>query len=319
MSFRQSLIFSRNQDNGALSIDTIKQLAPAVYGDTKAQHLTDRYVSLHTSDLIPVMQDYGYVPVQAAQRKSRKLKAMNHIASSLKNSGIILENSGNNPEILQKALAIQEAQNAHLISFAHVDTLFSNTERPEIILYNSHDGSSSVQLYAGCYRFICSNGIVAGEGFSQRMYHSKTGMQGFEQILRNTVESLPLMQERIHALKQVQLTYEQQVELAKTSVKSRWELLEDRTAEDQFGTFANANTIQNALRVQRMGDTGNDAFTVFNRIQEAVIRGKAYVQSHTKATPYGTLRKARPVNSAKESIRVNTELWDAVELMAFNG
>lgn len=307
MSFRQSLIFSRNQDNSALSIEAIKQLAPAVYGDTKAQHLTDRYVSLHTSDLIPVMQDYGYVPVQAAQRKSRKLK-----------SNILEQFQENSENRLEKARSLQESQNAHLISFAHVDTLYSNTERPEIILYNSHDGSSSVQLYAGCYRFICSNGIVAGEGFNQRMYHSKSGLSGFEQILRSTVESLPLMQERIQALKQVQLTYAQQTELAKNSLKTRWELLEDRTSEDHYGTFANANTIQAALRVQRMGDVGSDAFTVFNRIQEAVIRGKAYVQSHTKAAPYGTTRKARPVSSAKESIRVNTELWDAVELVAFN-
>lgn len=308
MSFRNNLIFSRNQDNSALSIDTIKQLAPAVYGDSKAMHLTDRYVSLHTSDLIPVMQDYGYVPVQAAQRKSRKLKI----------SEEFLKDFENTPENIQKALALQESHNAHLISFAHVDNLHTSEQRPEIILYNSHDGSSSVQLYAGCYRFICSNGIVAGEGFSNRMYHSKTGMQGFETILRSTVESLPLMQERIMALKQVELGYAHQVELARNSLKSRWELLDERRDAETAGTFADQSTINAALRVTRMGDSGSDAFTVFNRIQETVVRGKAYVQSFTKANLSGMTRKARPVSSAKESIRINTELWDAVELAAFN-
>lgn len=305
MSFRQSLIFSRNQDNSALTMDTIKQLAPAVYGDTKALHLTDRYVSLHTSDLIPVMQDYGYVPVQAAQRKSRKLKP-----------NILEQFQENSENRLEKAKSLQESQNAHLISFAHVDTLFSNVERPEIILYNSHDGSSSVQLYAGCYRFICSNGIVAGEGFNQRMYHSKSGLSGFEDMLKGTVESLPSMQERINMLKAVTLSVGQQQEMARLGVSTRWDLLPS-DIEGITGTYATVNTVTAALHPSRMQDVSNDAFTVFNRIQETVIRGKAYVQSFTKASPFGNLRKARPVSSAKESIRINSELWDAAELVAF--
>jgi len=294
MSFRTSLIFSRNSDNSALDTATIERLAPAVFSHQKAQHLTDRYVSLHTSDLIPVMQDYGYVPVQAAQRGSRKSK----------NSGIILEESGK----------VVESFNAHLISFAHRDLLQQDL-RPEIILYNSHDGSSSVQLYAGCYRFICSNGIVAGEGFNQRMYHSKSGMSGFEEMLKSTVESLPAMQERIAMLKGVTLSVGQQQELARLGVSTRWDMLPN-DIEGITGTYATANTLKAALHPSRYEDSSADAFTVFNRIQETVIRGKAYVQSFTKAAPFGNVRKARPVASAKESIRINSELWDAMETVA---
>ena len=302
MTFRKSLIFSRNIDNSALSKERIEQLAPAVFSATKAGHLTDRYVSLHTSDLIPVMQDYGYVPVQAAQRGSRKVKNPNAISGISQKSS---EGSG---------YAV-ESFNAHLLSFAHTSTLNQDL-RPEIILYNSHDGSSSVQLYAGCYRFICSNGIVAGEGFNQRMYHSKSGLQGFEEMLKNTVESLPEVQARIQRLKQVQLDAEQSLQLAKMGVSTRWDMLPSDTHEIT-GTYADYRTVQNALRSIRYEDMQNDAFTVFNRIQEAVIRGNAYVQSFTKANPYGAPRKARAVGSAKESIRINTELWNAAEEVAF--
>lgn len=299
MTFRKSLIFSRNQDNTALSKERIEQLAPAVFSASKAEHLTDRYVSLHTSDLIPVMQDYGYVPVQAAQRGSRKVK----------NPAVISDNS-------EKVAGIPESFNAHLLSFAHTSTLNQDL-RPEIILYNSHDGSSSVQLYAGCYRFICSNGIVAGEGFNQRMYHSKSGLQGFEEMLKNTVESLPEVQARIQRLKQVQLDAEQSLRLAKMGVSTRWDMLPSDTHEIT-GTYADYRTVRSALRSIRYEDMQNDAFTVFNRIQEAVIRGNAYVQSFTKANPYGAPRKARAVGSAKESIRINTELWNAAEEVAFD-
>lgn len=298
MTFRKSLIFSRNQDNSELSHAAIEKLAPAVFSASKAEHLTDRYVSLHTSDLIPVMQDYGYVPVQAAQRGSRKPK----------NSQQILDNS-------EKVAGIPESFNAHLLSFAHSSTLNQDL-RPEIILYNSHDGSSSVQLYAGCYRFICSNGIVAGEGFNQRMYHSKSGLQGFEEMLKNTVESLPEVQARIQRLKQVKLDSEQSLQLAKMGVSTRWDILPSDTHEIT-GTYADYRTVSCALRSIRYEDMQNDAFTVFNRIQEAVIRGNAYVRSFTKANPYGAPRKARAVGSAKESIRINTELWDIAEEVAF--
>lgn len=312
MTFRKSLIFSRNQDNSALDQVTIEKLAPAVFSASKAEHLTDRYVSLHTSDLIPVMKDYGYVPVQAAQRGSRKAK----------NPTGILNNS---EKFSESSVNAVESFNAHLLSFAHTSTLNQDLQgtnpvgagfRPEIILYNSHDGSSSVQLYAGCYRFICSNGIVAGDGFNQRMYHSKSGLSGFEEMLKNTVQSLPEMQARIQRLKRVQLDSEQARRMAVMGVGTRWDMLPN-DLQDITGTYANDRTVQNALRVSRMADTGTDAFTVFNRIQEAVIRGNAYVQSFTKVNPYGTLRKARAVGSAKESIRINTELWDIAEEVAF--
>lgn len=301
MSFvaNKHLIFSRNANGSALSNDQIMQLAPAVFSKSKAENLTERYVSLHTSDLIPVMQDYGYVPVQAAQKASRKSKDVTDVTA-------------------------KGDHNAHLIAFAKPAELGNELAllgaRPEIILYNSHDGTGSVKLFAGCFRFICSNGIIAGEGFNSRMYHSKSGLLGFEDMLKQTVESLPFMQEKIHLLSNTQLDSEQAYAMAKAGVNARWELLENRKdfSEDseEFGTFATDNTIRAALAAVRMEDRKQDAFTVFNRIQEAVIRGKAYVKSYTAKNPTGTVRKARPVNSVKENIRLNTELWDIADSFA---
>ncbi|MEN1550794.1 DUF932 domain-containing protein, partial [Pseudomonas aeruginosa] len=36
-------------------------------------------------------------------------------------------------------------------------------EANEIILLNSHDGTSSYQMLAGMFRFVCSNGLVCGD------------------------------------------------------------------------------------------------------------------------------------------------------------
>lgn len=290
MSFgRPSIIFSRNNNNSALTVEQIKNLAPAVYAETKAENLSDRYVSLRSSDLIPIMQDYGYSPVQAIQKSSRKNSPHSH------------------------------EHNAHMISFARTsqadyDNCINPEEvRPEIILYNSHDGSSAVKLFAGCYRFICSNGIIAGEGFNARAYHSKTAIQGFEDMLKTTVENLPVLMQRIQRLKNTQLDYDQQYQMARLSAASRWELYGDLQDKEKAGTYACNETFKNLLQVSRNEDNFQDAFTVFNRIQEGVIRGKAYVKSITEHTPEGNLRKARPVGSVKENIRINSELWDIAD------
>jgi hypothetical protein len=69
---KQNLIFSRRADNGILSVDGIMQRAPSVFAEDKSGRLTSRYHSLNTSDLLPVLADYGYHPVQAAQKRARK-------------------------------------------------------------------------------------------------------------------------------------------------------------------------------------------------------------------------------------------------------
>lgn len=278
------VIFSRNANNSALTTERIQQLAPAAFSTTKSDKLTDRYVSLNTSDIIPVMQDYGYAPVQAAQKRSRSL----------------------NP-----------AHSAHMLAFAKTwDIDFGTGDiRPEIILYNSHDGSGSVKLFAGCFRFICSNGIVAGDGFQSRIYHSKA-LNGFEEMLRNTVATLPTMMERLEKLRGVQLNPVKALLMAQRGVATRWDML-DEVENPTKGVYATIQTAGDVLKVSRYEDMPMDAFTVFNRIQEGVIRGNAFVKSLSEKHPEGVTRKARPVNSVKENIRINSELWNIAEDIAF--
>ena len=274
------VIFSRNVNNGPLSAERIKQLAPAVYSTTKAHRLTDRYVSLHTSDIMPVLADYGYEPVQAAQKRSRIAGAADHAS--------------------------------HMVAFAKPASADEGTGiRPEIILYNSHDGTGSVKLFAGCFRFICSNGIIAGEGFQSRVYHSKA-LTGFEDMMKATVASLPSLMQRMERLRGITLTIDDAYDIAQRGVATRWDMFNEQTK----GVFATQTTVSNVLQPQRLQDVGMDAFTVFNRIQEGVIRGNAFVKSLNATHPDGHMRKARNVSSIKEHVRINAELWNIADAVA---
>lgn len=273
---KQNLIFSRRADNGILTNDDIMRRAPSVFAEDKAGRLTSRYHALNTSDLLPVLADYGYHPVQAAQKRARKG---------------------------------EQRHAAHMLAFAK--DVGDGGLRSEIVAYNSHDGTSGVKLFAGAYRFICSNGIIAGEGFSANLRHTHKAMSGFEDMLQNIIAGLPKMMDTIESLRQRTMDYDEAAALAKQAVKLRWDFLEGAyVPEDTRGTFATAETVQNALSCRRREDDTYDAWTVLNRIQENVVRGHVMVQSFTEKGQGE--RKARPIQSIQEHVRVNQQLFDLV-------
>jgi hypothetical protein len=275
---KQNLIFSRRADNGILSVDGIMQRAPSVFAEDKSGRLTSRYHSLNTSDLLPVLADYGYHPVQAAQKRARKG---------------------------------EQRHAAHMVAFAK-DADGDGGLRSEIIAYNSHDGTSGVKLFAGAYRFICSNGIIAGEGFKANVRHTHRAMAGFEEMLQGIITSLPKMMDTIATLRQQRMDYDEAKELATKAVQLRWDFLEGAYVPDDMskGTYATDKTVRDALSCQRREDDAFDAWTVLNRIQENVVRGNVMVRSITDRSQGE--RKARPIASIQEHIRVNQQLFDMV-------
>ena len=50
----------------------------------------------------------------------------------------------------------------HMLRLRHASQI-NGAEANEIILLNSHDGTSSYQMLAGQFRFVCSNGLVCGD------------------------------------------------------------------------------------------------------------------------------------------------------------
>ena len=275
---KQNLIFSRRADNGIMSTEDIMQRAPSVFAEDKSERLTSRYHSLNTSDLLPVLADYGYHPVQAAQKRARKG---------------------------------EQRHAAHMLAFAK-DADGDGGLRSEIIAYNSHDGTSGVKLFAGAYRFICSNGIIAGEGYKANVRHTHRAMAGFEEMLQGIITSLPKMMDTIATLRQRRMDYDEAKELATKAVQLRWDYIEGAYVPENTptGTYATINTVRDALSCQRREDDAFDAWTVLNRIQENVVRGNVMVRSITDRSQGE--RKARPIASIQEHVRVNQQLFDMV-------
>jgi hypothetical protein len=279
------LIYTQKENATALDFNTIIDDCPAVLTETKSPETSGKYGFVNTMQAMQILGDYGFRPTKAMQQPSR------------------------NPA--KKPFAM------HMISFAHDDDLRNpyNETRPEIILYNSHDGKSALKLFAGAYRFICSNGIVAGDGFQSKMRHSKKTANGFETLLKDTAESLPRMMQRIATMQENVISTNDAIDFSYNAAALRWEMAPDWGDDINFGAHYDQRTIDQMQSPRRREDIGNNAWVVFNKIQESILRGGVEVRSITQkhldnGNAFGQYRKAKAVCSLPETIRLNRELWD---------
>jgi hypothetical protein len=127
---------------------------------------------------------------------------------------------------------------------------------------------------------------------------------------------LPDIGAQIDRMKRATIDHEQAAELAWNAAKLRWEVMptqEEIALSDEplRGSYANGKTVRDLLKAYRREDAQPTAWATFNRVQEGLIRGGASAVSFTDKRPNGTYRKARPVGSVAESVRINRALWDA--------
>ncbi len=305
------LIYSRSVSASELPMSAIHSKASAAFTELPIEGVSANYGHLRTIDLLPVLKDYGYLPVQAAQTTARKKDKIGH-------------------------------QN-HMLAFAHENDLLQPSDgRPEIIIYNSSDRSSALKCFAGYFRGICSNGLVAGDGFQNKVYHNIKNIANFEDQLRDMVARLPEMLGLVEKMKSTLIDGQTGLEIAESGASLRWanweqeqfrawkSNKEDRekskswgNSDPQYarGSYYTEQTISDLLDSKRPGERSLAKQTaslwhVFNRVQEGLIRGKTEIQSVSNLRPSGTTRKATGLTSVPKSVKVNREFWDVAAAYA---
>jgi hypothetical protein len=84
-------------------------------------------------------------------------------------------------------------------------------EVPEIILLNSHDGSSSYKMIPGMFRQVCSNGLVAWKDFGEIRVPHKGDIVG--QVIEGAytvLKTFDAVDENIDIMKSIQLSLPEQ-------------------------------------------------------------------------------------------------------------
>ena len=180
----------------------------------------------------------------------------------------------------------------HMVRLRHV-TSINGDEVPEIVLLNSHDGSSSYQLLAGVFRFVCSNGLIAGDIFSDvRVRHHgdvvNDVIEGSFKVLENTNAIV----DRIDTYKAITLAPQEAEVFANAALHLRWE---DGKAPV---------TADGLLTATRYEDVKPDLWTTFNRVQENMIKGGVHGR-----TARGRRMTTRGVAGVNENVKLNRALW----------
>ena len=271
----QNTIDAKVKAHQALTDSDIEFICPVAFkekmtkSEIKKLGLSKHYSFVPTSRVINDLRTMGWNPVDAKQVKARK----------------------SNTNGYQK----------HMITFENDSYKTEGaTEYPQLLLTNSHDGGNAFTLSAGIFRLVCSNGLVikTEDYGTSRLVHKGYSFEAIQDLVNDFVATIDETLTRITAMKEVELTKNQQMEFAKLAALLRF--TEKSYNEDNI---ADVVDLDDLLSHERKEDAGDGLWEVYNRVQESLVQGKFHYIGGNKKS-----RKARPIKNFKQSIHVNQKL-----------
>lgn len=253
-----------------LADDDIRRVAPSIFADGKHESRSDRYTYIPTIDVLNGLRKEGFQPYMAMQTRVRDDGKREHTK--------------------------------HLLRLRHVDHVVDvGQEVNEIVLLNSHDGSSAYQMRAGVHRFICSNGLVVGDDFADiRIPHKGNVIDQVIEGAFTVLDTFEAVDTQRDGMKALTLNGGEQQAFARAALALRYD-----------ETVAPAPiTDTDLLSVRRMDDRAPDLWTTFNRVQENIIKGGVSGRNAT-----GKRTTTRAVNGIDQGIKLNRALWVLAEEM----
>jgi hypothetical protein len=269
----------RNQT--ALTIDEIAQRAPSALATRPYDGMSARYSHIATLGVIEAMIAAGFQPFSVTQSRTR------------------VPGKGDFTK--------------HMLRFRHEDVsqaLAVSDVIPEVVLINSHDGTSAYKLIAGLYRLVCSNGLMVSdrEIDSISVTHKgdvlKNVVESSHRLIGDTQRSLATVQNWTR----LQLTDGEQAAFAESAYTLRF--------ADADGKVTTPITPAQLLAPRRRDDDGNDLWRTFNRVQENVTAcGLSAVQRDADGRRIRRV-STRRINGIDQDVRLNRALWELAAKMA---
>lgn len=199
----------------------------------------------------------------------------------------------------------------HTVTLTHPDlkpVIIGGSEvRPQVILRNSHDTSAAFGLIAGAYRFACFNGLVLGHGFAVRLVHTGNIQLDVKQAMPQVFDTIQAGIKRMHDWSQLQLSTTQVRALAATSLDLRFD-------DKQLLTLDVSDATETLIKATRSADASNDLFTVYNRIQERLVRG-GWVARFDAGVKGIEIKAVRKLYGMRSTLAVNQALSNRTELL----
>lgn len=267
-----------------LTDSDLLRIAPSIFADSEHDSRSDRYAFIPTASIVTGLRKNGFQPVWAAACKTRSPDRKSH--------------------------------GKHMIRFRRDGAMQRAGSVSELALVNSHDGSSSYQLHAGSFRWICANGIIMPDGMCQSIRVQHTG-----NILDNVIEgSFTVIEEADEALRQqdewqgITLKPEVQEAFAGMALIARYGASEEDPSKPD--TLVTPKQYLRARRWEDRADGSNlakpDVFHTFQTLQEHAVKG-GDMTIDPKTRRRST---ARPINGIDQTLGVNKQIAALAKLFA---
>ena len=261
--------YTQQRNDSGFSLDQLQSIAPSVFAEQPANKVSSRYGFVPTVSVVEELQSRGLVPVFAGQTLSR--------------------DEENRPFA------------KHLLRFRpqYAPTVVGQSV-PEVVLMNSHDGSSGFKLWLGLFRMVCCNGMIVSDGVLGQVSvsHRSNAAQIVGDQSIGFMGQIDHIEDRVQRFMDRVLSPLEQGQLADTAATIRWG--KDRPA----GLDHN-----NLLIARRFEDSGSTLWAVLNRIQENVIKGGVNLNRPRRQSSTRLLR------SVSDDARVNARLWEAADAL----
>lgn len=233
---------------------------------TEGYNVSDRYNVINTLDVVTQFEKYGFEITSVQAAGTRSVEKLGH----------------------QKHLVRMKSE------YKMVGGL-----RPEVVINNSYDGTKALNIRVGMFRFVCSNGLIAGTNImpALQILHSNSHWEEMiNEFIDTYDEKYKLQQEWVERLEDTRMTLDEAYEVAKASLEIRH--YDKRIVNDAVDPLE-------LLVAKRKEDRGNNAWQRFNVLQESLVNGYYHKYDNT-----GEIRKAKIITNTDELIRLNVDLSD---------
>lgn len=266
---------SGNALANALTLDQIRRAAPSVFAEAAHESRSDRYSYVPTHRVLDGLLSEGFIVTKAEQARSRIID--------------------------------RRPFTKHLLTLRHRDAVEARVGGtvPQILLINSHDGSSAYKMLAGLFRFVCANGLIVSDGNFDALSVPHVGdirgrvIEGSFEVVNQAIAA----GNRVAEWRDLTLNRDEQHVLANAAIGLRYEASEGK---------ALPVTAAEILQPRRVEDESPDLWTTFNRVQENLVRGgQTYRNAATRRR-----MTTREVKAIDGQTSLNRALWRLGDEMA---
>ena len=256
------------RSNSPLDDDQIRTVAPSIFATEAHEARSARYTHIPTSKVLGHLRTEGFQPFFVAQAVTRDESRQGHAK--------------------------------HMIRLRHTNTIAA-AEANEIILLNSHDGTSSYQMLAGMLRFVCTNGMVVGDSIEEvRVRHSGNVVDDVIEGAFTVLDQFEEVEAGRDEMKALTMSPDEQQLFAHHALAMRYD--EPSAAPITAGQL---------LHTRRREDDQQDLWTTFNRVQENATRG-----GQRGTARNGGRTRTRAVKGIDSNLKLNRALWNLAEGLA---